>query len=50
MKLVIQRVKKASVEVEKNIVGKIEQGFLVLIGIKKGDNKEKADYLVKKIM
>lgn len=49
MKLVIQRVKKASVEVEKNIVGKIEQGFLVLIGIKKGDNKEKADYLVKKL-
>lgn len=49
MKLVIQRVKKASVEVEKNIVGKIEQGFLVLIGIKKGDNKEKVDYLVKKL-
>lgn len=49
MKLVIQRVKKASVEVEKNIVGKIEQGFLVLIGIKKGDTREQADYLVKKL-
>ena len=47
MKLVIQRVKHASVEVEKNIVGKIEKGFLVLIGIKSGDTKEQADYLVK---
>ena len=49
MKLVIQRVKHASVEVEKNIVGKIEKGFLVLIGIKQGDTKEQADYLVRKL-
>lgn len=49
MKLVIQRVKNASVEVDNNIVGQIEQGFLVLIGIKTGDTKEQADYLVKKL-
>lgn len=49
MKLVIQRVKKAEVKVEEKIVGKIEKGFLVLIGIKKGDTKEQADYLVKKL-
>ena len=49
MKLVIQRVKKASVEVNKQIVGKIEKGFLVLIGIKNGDTKDKADYLVRKL-
>lgn len=49
MKLVIQRVKHASVEVEKQIVGKIEKGFLVLIGIKVGDTKEQADYLVRKL-
>ena len=49
MKLVIQRVKNASVEVDKNIVGKIEKGFLVLIGIKMGDTKQQADYLVKKV-
>lgn len=49
MKLVIQRVKNASVEVEGRIVGKIEKGFLVLIGIKSGDTKEQADYLVKKL-
>ena len=33
MKFVIQRVKNASVEVDKKIVGKINQGFLVLIGV-----------------
>lgn len=49
MKLVIQRVKKASVEVEEKIVGEIEKGFLVLVGIKTGDTKEQADYLVKKV-
>lgn len=49
MKLVIQRVKNASVEVEEKIVGKIEKGFLVLIGVKVGDTKEQADYLVKKV-
>ena len=49
MKLVIQRVKNASVEVDGKIVGEIEKGFLVLIGIKVGDTKEQADYLVKKV-
>ena len=49
MKLVIQRVKNASVEVDNKIVGKIDKGFLVLIGIKVGDTKEQADYLVKKV-
>lgn len=49
MKLVIQRVKNASVEVEKKIVGQIEKGFLVLIGIKQEDSKEQADYLVRKL-
>ena len=49
MKLVIQRVKNASVEVDNKIVGKIDKGFLVLIGIKVGDTKEKADYFVKKV-
>ena len=49
MRAVIQRVKNASVEVDKKIVGKIEKGFLVLIGIKVGDTKEQADYLVRKL-
>lgn len=49
MKLVIQRVAHASVEVEKEVVGKIDKGFLVLIGIKQGDTKEQADYLARKL-
>ena len=49
MKLVVQRVKNASVEVDKNIVGKIDKGYLVLLGVTHTDTKEIADYLVKKI-
>ena len=49
MKLVLQRVKNAQVEVEKQIVGKIDKGFLVLLGITHNDTKETADYLVKKL-
>lgn len=50
MKFVIQRVKKANVEVNNEIVGKIDNGFLVLIGITHNDNKEIADYLIKKLI
>lgn len=50
MKLVIQRVKYAKVEVENEIVGKIGQGFLVLLGVGPEDTKETADYLVQKII
>lgn len=49
MKLVIQRVKNAQVEVENKIVGKINQGFLVFLGVTHEDTKEAADYLVKKL-
>lgn len=50
MKLVIQRVKRASVEVNKEIVGNIEQGFLVLLGVGPEDTKENADFLVQKLI
>lgn len=50
MKFVVQRVKEAMVEVDNKIVGKIEKGFLVLIGITHGDTKSEADYLVKKLI
>ena len=49
MKFVVQRVKNAQVDIEGKTVGKIDKGFLVLIGIKVGDTKEQADYLVKKL-
>jgi len=50
MKFVIQRVSHASVEVDKKIVGKINQGFLVLIGITDTDTKEVADTLINKLL
>ncbi len=50
MKLVIQRVKHAKVEVENEIVGKIGQGFLVLLGVGPEDTKETANYLVQKLI
>lgn len=50
MKLVVQRVSNASVEVEKNIVGEIEKGLVVLIGISDLDTKETVDYLIKKLV
>ncbi len=49
MRLVVQRVKNAQVEVEQNIAGKIESGFLVLLGVTHKDTTEQADYLVKKL-
>lgn len=49
MKLVIQRVKSASVSVEGKITGEIDSGLLVLLGVTHEDNKEIADYLVKKL-
>lgn len=49
MKVVVQRVKYAKVEVDKNIVGEIEKGLFILLGVKQKDTKQKADYIVKKI-
>ena len=49
MKIVVQRVKEAKVEVDGNVVGKIDKGFLVLLGVTHKDTKEQADYLVKKL-
>ena len=50
MKIVIQRAKNASVTVEGNTVGKIDNGFVVLLCVKNGDTKTEADYLVKKLV
>ena len=50
MRLVIQRVKHASVTVDKKTVGKINEGYLVLLGIKTTDTQKDADYLVKKLI
>ncbi len=49
MRLVVQRVKNAKVTVDNRVTGKINQGFLVLLGVTHSDTKETADFLVKKL-
>lgn len=50
MKIVVQRVSKASVEVEGKIVGEINQGLLLLVGVDEDDTQQDADWLAKKII
>ena len=49
MRLVVQRVKWASVEVEGKVIGKIDKGFLVLLGVTHNDTKQNAIYLANKL-
>lgn len=49
MRVVIQRVKYASVSIDGKVYNKINSGFLVLLGITSTDDKQDADYLVKKV-
>lgn len=49
MRAVLQRVSRASVEVEGSIVGRIGAGWLALLGVAKGDEDEDADRLAEKI-
>lgn len=48
MRAVIQRVSQASVSIEDNVVGAIQQGFMVLLGITHEDTGDDVAYLVKK--
>lgn len=50
MRFVVQRVTHASVTVDGNVIGKIGQGFMVLIGVSDEDTKEIADKMVKKLL
>lgn len=49
MKIVLQRVKSASVSIEGTVVGDIEQGFLLLVGVGPDDTRDDASYLARKI-
>ena len=49
MKLVVQRVTSASVEVEGDIVGKIDDGLMVLVGFGENDTTKEADYLARRL-
>lgn len=50
MRFVIQRVAHASVSVDGSVRGKIQKGFLVLIGISGTDTEETADRMIKKML
>lgn len=49
MKAVIQRVLDASLSVDGKLVSKIGKGYVVFLGVKKGDSKAEADYFIKKL-
>ena len=49
MRAVVQRVSRASVKVNDNIVGRIDAGLLVLLGVGQDDVESDADYLTEKI-
>ncbi len=50
MKLVIQRVKKASVKIKNEIVAKIDSGLLVLLGISVTDDESNIEWLTNKLV
>ena len=50
MKFVIQRVKQASVKVEGSVIGEIDKGYLVLIGVSDKDTEAVADKMIKKMI
>lgn len=49
MRIVLQRVKSASVSIDETVVGKIGVGFVLLVGIADSDTEAELDYLVRKI-
>jgi D-tyrosyl-tRNA(Tyr) deacylase len=49
MRAVIQRVSKGQVTIDNKVVASIGQGYVVLLGVEKLDNQEKADALARKI-
>ena len=49
MRAVVQRVSKGSVTVEGQVIGAVERGVVVLVGVTHGDTKEQAEWLARKI-
>lgn len=50
MRIVIQRVKHASVTIEGEVKSAIKQGYLILLGVGEDDTKEDAEWLVRKVI
>ena len=49
VRIVIQRSKRAEVKIKNEVVGSIEQGLVLLVGIESADTQEDVDYLVRKV-
>jgi D-tyrosyl-tRNA(Tyr) deacylase len=50
VRVLLQRVSEAAVKIEGEVVGEIQQGILILVGIEHEDSPEDADWLVQKIV
>ncbi len=50
MKIIVQRVTKASVKVDNTIIGEIAEGLLVLVGFNSNDNKQNVDWMCNKLL
>ena len=50
MRAVVQRVKHSSVTVDEKVVGKINSGFMVLLGVEKGDTEKDVTYIADKLL
>lgn len=50
MRIVLQRVKKAKVEIEGCVAGKISKGLLIFLGIGKNDTREIAEQMAQKVL
>ena len=49
MRVVLQRVKRGAVYVDGELIGSVEQGFVILVGVGHGDGEEQAQWLARKI-
>ena len=50
MRVLLQRVSRASVTIEKRVVGSIQRGFLLLVGFREGDGPEQIQWMVEKVV
>ena len=50
MRVLLQRVKQASVEIDGNVNGEIEQGLLLLVGFTENDGDKEIEYLARKVL
>lgn len=50
MRVILQRTTSASVSVEEEVIGKIDKGFVALVGVTHEDSEEDVDYLVNKVV